>query len=269
MWSFTEDIADFPDAALEYMRQDPVRNTVPLTVMAGVRDGLPTEGAFFGWWSTGGQVGGVAFRTPPSPVGLALMPVEAVAELAVALGERDIPSVMGRRDLARAFTEARQVRTDTVVEERLYRLGTLTPPQVTGHGRRAVAGEFPLLVSWYQAFGAEVGIGDRGDVEAKVRHRLASGDLFVWEDGGAPVSLAALSPSAGGVSRIGPVYTPPSRRRRGYAAAVTAHTSRVGLAERCREVVLFADLANSTSNSVYRSIGYEPVDDYTHIVFAA
>ncbi|GAA0914485.1 GNAT family N-acetyltransferase [Nonomuraea longicatena] len=268
MWSFTEDIAAFPEAAFEYMRRDPVRNTVPLTVMAGVRDGMPSAGAFFGWWSTGGRVGGVAFRTPPSPVGLALMPVEAVAELALALGERHIPSVMGRRDLARAFAEARKAPTDTVVEERLYRLGTLTPPQVPGRGRRAVAGDFPLLVSWYQAFGAEVLVGNRGDVEDKVRHRLAAGDLFLWEDDGAPVSMAALSPSAGGVSRIGPVYTPPSRRRRGYAAAVTAHVSNTGLAERCRQVVLFADLANSTSNSVYRSIGYEPVDDFSHIVFA-
>jgi predicted GNAT family acetyltransferase len=62
------------------------------------------------------------------------------------------------------------------------------------------------------------------------------------------------------VTRIGPVWTPPERRRRGYAAAATAE-----LAGRLRargEVVLFADRANPTSTGVYRRIGFRPVAEW-------
>ncbi|MFI6297017.1 GNAT family N-acetyltransferase [Nonomuraea sp. NPDC050790] len=269
MWSFTADLAAFPAAATAFLLDDPVGNTVPLTVMAAVRSGQPAEGAYYGWWSVDGQVRGVAFRTPPAPLGLAVMPAEAVAELATALGEREIPEVMGPRELVGGFSRARGAALAHTVEERLYRLGRLTPPDVPGEGRRAVPGDLPLLVSWYHAFGEEISVSaDRGDQTERVLRRIASGDLFLWTDGGAPVSFAGLSIAQGGVSRIGPVYTPPSCRRRGYGAAITAHASRVGLDERAKEIVLFTDLGNPTSNAIYRSIGYEPHADYAHVTYA-
>ena len=64
-----------------------------------------------------------------------------------------------------------------------------------------------------------------------------------------------------GVSRIGPVYTPPTHRGRGYAGAATALAS-AGLRELgASEVCLFTDLDNPISNGVYRRIGYVPVLD--------
>ncbi|MFI6908933.1 GNAT family N-acetyltransferase [Nonomuraea sp. NPDC050394] len=269
MWSFTADLADFPDAATAFLLGDPLRNTVPLTVMAAIRAGMPAEGAYYGWWSVDGQVRGAAFRTPPAPLGLAAMPAEAVEELASALADREIPEVMGPRELVSVFTGSRGAVLAGTVEERLYRLGRLTPPDVPGQGRRAVPGDLPLLVSWYHAFGEEVSVSaDRGDMTERVLRRIAAGDVFLWVSGGAPVSFAALSPAQGGVSRIGPVYTPPSCRRRGYGAAVTAHASRAGLDERAKEIVLFTDLGNPTSNAIYQSIGYEPHADYTHVTYA-
>jgi predicted GNAT family acetyltransferase len=61
--------------------------------------------------------------------------------------------------------------------------------------------------------------------------------------------------------RIGPVYTPPDRRRRGYASALVAAASQAALDEGRRQVFLFTDLANPTSNHIYAAIGYEPVRD--------
>ncbi|MDP9319178.1 MAG: hypothetical protein M3O94_08950, partial [Actinomycetota bacterium] len=60
-----------------------------------------------------------------------------------------------------------------------------------------------------------------------------------------------------GVTRVGPVYTPPEHRRRGYGAAVTAACTRDAL-DHAEDVVLFTDLANPTSNSIYQQIGYRP-----------
>lgn len=268
MWTFTEDFEAYAEAAESFLLDDPVSNTVPLTVLSGLRAGMPADGAYFGWWTVDGKVRGAAFRTPPAPLGLARMPAEAVTQLAEALRDRRIPEVMGPTELADTFVAAYGTPVAKVVAERLYRLGTLNAPGTPGHGRRATQADLPLLVSWYHAFNEEVRIGNRGDIVERVARRLAGGDLFIWESGGAPVSFAALSAEAGGVRRIGPVYTPPSSRRHGYGAAITAHASQIGLAERAAEIVLFTDLDNPTSNAIYQSIGYEPLSDYAHITFA-
>lgn len=57
------------------------------------------------------------------------------------------------------------------------------------------------------------------------------------------------------------VYTPPEHRGHGYAAAVTAEVSRAAREAGAQEVLLFTDLANPTSNGVYRRIGYEALSD--------
>ena len=87
------------------------------------------------------------------------------------------------------------------------------------------------------------------------------GDFAVWEDGGFPVSLAGWGgPTPNGI-RIGPVYTPPERRGRGYAGALTAGVTRTLLDAGRRFCFLFTDLSNPTSNALYARIGYEPVAD--------
>ncbi|MDR8412137.1 GNAT family N-acetyltransferase [Nonomuraea sp. 3-1Str] len=264
MWTFTADVAEYAAAAEPFLLADPVRNTVPLTVLADIREGMPAQGAVFGWWTSGGEVRGAAFRTPPRALVLADMPVEAgISLMREKIGE--VPAIVGPRRLAEAACEALG-RSGDVRAERLYRLGGLTVPGTPGRGRTATAGDFPLMVAWLDAFGAEVGMDTGDPVEAATR-RLARGDLVVWEEDGVPVSMAGVSPGVGGMCRIGPVYTPPACRRRGYGSAVTAFASRRALDERCDEVVLFTDLANPTSNAVYQAIGYEPVADYAHVRF--
>jgi hypothetical protein len=67
--------------------------------------------------------------------------------------------------------------------------------------------------------------------------------------------------------RIGPVYTPPDRRRRGYGSAVTAAVSAAKLAAGRQFCFLYTDLANPTSNKIYMDIGYEPVCDAVDYAF--
>ena len=54
------------------------------------------------------------------------------------------------------------------------------------------------------------------------------------------------------------VYTPPERRRRGYAGACVAALSAAAL-DVADECILYAQLANPTSNGLYRRLGYEAV----------
>jgi predicted GNAT family acetyltransferase len=80
------------------------------------------------------------------------------------------------------------------------------------------------------------------------------------------VALAARRPATAGVSRIGPVYTLPAARGHGYGSAVTAHAAR-GILDEGAIPVLYADLANRTSNKIYQAIGFRPVDDRLSVSF--
>jgi len=70
-----------------------------------------------------------------------------------------------------------------------------------------------------------------------------------------------------GMLRVGPVYTPPELRGHGYASAVTAAASLRAREAGAQEVLLYTDLANPTSNSIYQRIGYRPVEDRVVLAF--
>jgi predicted GNAT family acetyltransferase len=147
----------------------------------------------------------------------------------------------------------------------VYAASIARPPAgVPGLRRRAGPGDAGLLRSWAGAFGDETGTGHPG--EDLVGPRLAAGRLHVWEDGAAVVSMAAVTAAFGGVSRVQLVYTPPERRGRGYAAALVADltAAEVAAGHRC---MLYTDLANPTSNGVYRRVGYEWVGESRSLLF--
>ena len=90
---------------------------------------------------------------------------------------------------------------------------------------------------------------------------------MLWEDGDEPVSIAGWGGRTPNGIRIGPVYTPPDRRSRGYGSAVTAAVSASQLAGGRQFCFLYTDLANPTSNRIYMDIGYEPVCDSVDYAF--
>ena len=70
-----------------------------------------------------------------------------------------------------------------------------------------------------------------------------------------------------GLPGDGPVYTPPDLRGRGFGGAATVAVTRAALADGAEGVVLFADLANPASNTLYQRLGYRPVSDWTVLRF--
>ena len=79
--------------------------------------------------------------------------------------------------------------------------------------------------------------------------------------------MAARHPVTFGVARIGPVYTPPALRGRGYGSGATAAATRDVLDED-GVPVLYTDLANPTSNKIYQQLGYCPVEDRAQLAFS-
>ncbi len=117
-----------------------------------------------------------------------------------------------------------------------------------------------LLIAWSEAFHREAQSGPE-DRESMVDERLSYRGLTLWEDAGQPVSMAGLTRPAAGQVRVGPVYTPPGLRGKGYAGAVTCVVSQAARDAGADRVLLFTDLANPTSNALYQRLGYEPVED--------
>lgn len=143
----------------------------------------------------------------------------------------------------------------------LFRLNELVQPTgVPGSGRRADEADRELVRVWFRAFMQEADAVERRAERAADRALEAGGCLLWLDERGGPVSLAARRPVLGGSARIGPVYTPPQHRGHGYGSAVTALATR-SILDEGGVPVLFTDLANLTSNKIYRALGYRPVEE--------
>jgi predicted GNAT family acetyltransferase len=135
------------------------------------------------------------------------------------------------------------------------------PRPAPGHLRAAGPSERGLLIAWEQAFALEAGVEGGGNPGATVDARLAHGAKHVWVDR-EPVATVAVSPTIAGAARIGPVYTPPQQRRRGYASSAVAAVARNILARDADRCMLFTDLANPTSNKIYAAVGFRRRGDW-------
>lgn len=221
-----------------------------------------------------GGIQAVAVQTPPYNLVLSWLASEGALDVLVqdlAQAATPLPGVLGLKDDARRFCELWGEATGQDYRlnraQRVFRLERVIPPrEVKGRFRPARLDERELLSGWAVAFAREA--LDEDDTEAlwqrsaaTVDRFVSSGSLFVWEDGGEPVAIAAASGETPNGRRISLVYTPPDRRGRGYASACVAALSTKILAEGRRFCFLFTDLANPTSNRIYRAIGYAPVCD--------
>ncbi len=284
-WFTTGVVDEFLAEAGAFLRAQRARNTVILTVTENFRVNGRTPGGgqpgggqpgrdepVFGWWrpEAGPNLVRGAFKhTPGFPVMLTHLSEQAAAELAGALAQtrRPIKGINAEADGAGAFAGAWQHHTGAAAKVhrrmRLFVLGELLPPQPGPEGTPRLAAERDrnLLIEWFSAFTREVGDPDTHDHAAAVDERVSYGGIVVWEAGGAPVSIAGRSRIVAGMARVGPVYTPPALRGRGYAGGATVAVSQAALDAGASEVVLYTDLANPTSNALYQRLGYRPVED--------
>ncbi|GAA3008936.1 GNAT family N-acetyltransferase [Streptosporangium longisporum] len=270
-WTLTSDVEAFAGTAEPWLLRDPVRNTVPLTVLRAVRLGLWGDGPLLGRLERDGRTEAVVLQTPPHFLLLPDIPVDTVPGLVTRLieDERAIPGVNGPLAQVEAFA-ARWWRPESGRRsERLYRLASPVPPDPPAEGTFRVAGvgDLDLLVRWSEEFQVEAeGIAPAG-MTSLVASRITRRELAVWEVGGRPVAFAGASAPLGGMSRVGPVYTPPPFRGKGYGTALSHALSVRARAEGADEVLLFTDLSNPTSNSIYRTIGYRPVAEHASVTF--
>lgn len=275
----TSDARTFHEWAHEWLVRDPVLNSVILTVVKGEIDGIAHEGCLFAVVrddDSGGEVMGAAIRTPPFNVYVSPMPRAAIELIvdAYASGAPENAGVTGTTAEATAFAEAWVQRTESSVaismQQRIHQLDAVVAPRLTlGAARLAAAEERQLLIDWSRAFEeeAEHDGGSQRDHGQIIDIWLADKRAWLWEVEGHAVSNVETQPMIAGVVRVGPVYTPPDYRGRGYASALVAHASRHALDAGATTCSLYTDLANPTSNKIYEALGYDGVADVTAFVF--
>ncbi len=272
------DAAEFLARAEPLLLRDEARHNLILGLAGTLRD-HPSFYPEHRLWlvEDAGRPVAAALRTPPR--GLVLARPENDAALAALAGgiEDEVPELVGALPEAHLFAEAWCARTgftaNTLRAQGIYALTTVRVPEgVLGEARLAGVDDAPLLVAWWRAFAIEAlheGEWDDDAIERQVRQRLETDGLglAVWAQDGAPVSFAGFGGATPNGARIGPVYTPPAQRGRGYASALVASVSADMLAEGKRFCFLYTDLANPISNRIYERIGYERVCEAAHIAF--
>lgn len=253
----TTDHAEITTVLDRFLAADPVAGTILGTIRSVLE---PTA-----WSASDGEL--LAVRSADEyPVVLAgpwAVGSPTFGELGALLG--DLPDIRGVSgpptvvdELAVRLAGARPI---VRMAQRLLRCDQLAPPVgVQGSPALAAAPQRDVVHRWFAAFLAEGGDPSGRPAEGADR-ALDSGLCRLWLDAsGEPVSMAARRPVVAGSGRVGPVYTPPDHRGRGYGSAVTAAATADVLAEG-GVPVLFTDLTNPTSNKIYQLIGYRPVED--------
>ncbi len=224
----------------------------------------------------GGELVAVALRTPPHDLMCTALPgrVGPIPSLATELVEvwlaRD-PDATGvgaeprtARAIAAAWVRHTGGESHLGVRMAMHAATAIEDPPrpVAGRLRLAAADELDRMVRWWRAFYAEAEPLHPDDSERDVAGRYEDGALYVWEDGGEAVSLIGARLTGDGYGWIGPVYTPPERRRHGYAGAGVAAASRRLLDAGAPRCMLFTDLDNPTSNKIYHEVGYRRFADW-------
>jgi predicted GNAT family acetyltransferase len=272
---FHADPAAFARAAQPVASRSPCSQGFVAIWCAGLAQHPP--GAGVPWLLATAEVDGaraIAMQHGVNPLLLELSDPAAVRALAHALADRGqaIPGVDGSEAACDAFARTWRERTGRVATERvrlrhhvLEAVRELAPPP-PGRMRAATGDDAAWLADALEAFVVEANVPrpPQGIARA-VAQRLADDRYRVWDDGAVVSFLGANVVE--GYGRIGPVYTPPSRRGRGHATALVAAASRELLARGARFVSLTTDRANPVSNAIYARVGYRPVDDTVGLDF--
>ena len=274
-WRFSEDVEPYASAVEPLLSASPAEHTVALTVIDTLRAGhtFSDQPMLFGWLEDGDEVRGAISHNPPYDLLLCAVPDAGGSWRRCASTGRAVTGVNGAIDtvdrFAAAWTAGTALRATTALEMRLFALGTLEPPDPPppGRARAATAADLGTAMAWFAAFAEELDL-PATEQESRARQQIEEGRLWLWEgEDGAPVALAGRNAAAGGVARIGSVYTPPEHRGRRYGGAVTAACAADALERDAQRVVLFTDLGDPAPNVVYQRIGFRPLSDHRVVRF--
>jgi hypothetical protein len=201
---------------------------------------------------------------------------EAIERLAVqALARRDViprhAQVIGPRDAVGIFTRrfaaagvaARLVRDQSYLA---LERGRLAPFERLPELRRAQPEDYALVYDSGARLRSEELDEDPRETDAgayarRVEEECRDGYTHLWVDRDGLRFRASVSALTGDAAQVAGVYTPPARRRRGYARRGLAELC-ARLHERCASVCLFVNDFNLPAIDLYRALGFRHLADW-------
>jgi len=260
---FSEDPAFVLTRADEFLSSEPVLHNLILSILHS-RVAQSDAGRY--WIAFDGEkTVGVVVQSPLEyPATLTPMEPRAVMAIVNTIAEAGVAlsGVNGNAATAASFAGQWSERCKSAATPfqgmRLYELLEVGEvPDTEGQLRQAGPRDRSLMILWTRAFQNEIG-ESAADTELRVDRGLAARQLWLWDQNGETTCMAVGREPVQGVVRLSGVYTPPEKRKHGYAAACVHALSKHlrGSGYRC---VLYTDLGNPTSNSIYRRIGYRAV----------
>jgi GNAT superfamily N-acetyltransferase len=129
-------------------------------------------------------------------------------------------------------------------------------PRPEGLPRVAAPEDAAIVADWIAAFHHEVGLAHELPDRETLLQSAGRGRHFLWTVGDEPVAMARIARRTRLCGCIGPVYTAPAERNRGYGAAVTAHLAERLLGEGKSAVALHVDRRNVAAARCYAKLGF-------------
>ncbi len=262
------------DDAEEYLISDPVHNNLILTVL---KHGMNLDN-IGGYWTVNDSkyVVGVCVQPSINSRGIITsMPIDAVQSLVEEITKSNIhlAGIGGEVSTVGSFAGEWAEKNKTPVIPflglRLYKLESVkTSITVMGHIRKASKGDRDILIDWVYDFRVEIGEYQenfeagilekrRYEISQFIDLNIAAGNVWLYGNPN-PVSMVIRTPDVYGVVRLEKVYTPPEERQNGYATACVNHISKQ-IQDEGYCCILYSDLNNPVSNSIYRKIGYNAI----------
>lgn len=272
------DLAALARVATAFLAKRESSNNLQLAVLDQVARGRYEGALLVGAEDAHGDLVALLLRTPPHPLLVPDGNDQAALALLLdwfALHDPALPGVVGplpqARAVADAWAERHALEVRLALHEGVYRLRrVLDTPRAAGSMRSVTGADRDLVLAWLTAFERDAFGAPRSDPERTWASFQgdASRSLVLWQDPeGAPVSLAGVPGRTPSGARIGPVYTPPQLRGRGYAEALVAALCAHELARGARQCFLYTDLANRTSNELYERVGFTRIGEAAEFRF--
>ncbi len=185
-----------------------------------------------------------------------------ITELAEQLKDSRLPGISSTPEHAKLFLEQYCPRSGARAGNRMRLMAYAcpvvnTPTGVSGEWRQAQESHAETVADFLCGFNMDCFHAEtnREDALAGANGMISSGHLLVWETNGKTVCMGGAFRRFPRQAKLGPVYTPPEERNKGYAAALVAAISQQVLGEGLTPI-LYADADYPASNKAYQNVGY-------------
>jgi uncharacterized protein len=267
--NYFEDPSQFYNRVYNYLMREEARHCLLLGIAQRLIDDpqMYDSNVYLASVEAGEDVVAVAVMREPYKLVISCQDLAAIEVIAENLHAQKIqlPGVSGQIEETLAFAKTWQnlsgQKYQLAMKMQIHQLQAVKPiVRAKGFLRNATDEDRTLLLQWVQEFSIEVFGKDMENAPRFLDSHLKKNTIYIWQDE-IPVSFVCAAGSTPNGKRFGPVYTPSEYRQKGYATSSVADVSQKYLDMGCQFCFLFTDLANPTSNYIYRKIGYQPVTD--------